>query len=253
MELVSIIVPCYKCISFIEECIKSVIQQTYTNWELIIIQDGPCKGDLKRVISKFKDSRITLINLQVNQGAAKARNQGIAAARGRFIAFLDSDDAWCDNKLENQIKFMVSKNVKLTYCAYTKIDELGNEIGLIIPPIKVTYTKLLETNYIGCSTLIYDSSFFGKVFMPINTKREDYATWLNLLKKIKYAYRVDSSMSKYRIHQNQSSLNKFHMAKENWKLYRHHEGLNFLKASYFFINYAVRGIIRSWNWNLMKY
>lgn len=192
-----------------------------------------------------QDNRIKVLQLEQNSGAAVARNTAIEAAVGRFIAFLDSDDLWHPEKLEMQLGFMLSKEIAFSYTAYEKIDELGNVFQQIPMPFKVNYKKLLKTNIIGCLTAVYDTDRVGKVYMPMNTKREDFATWLYILKKAEYAYGMPEVLAQYRVYNRQSSGNKIKMAKENWRLYRDVEKLNIFKASYYFTHYAVNGVLRT--------
>lgn len=245
-DIVSIITPSYNSEKYISETIDSVLSQTYQNWEMIIIDDVS-PDDSSSVIEGYckKDNRIKLIKLEQNSGAAVARNRAIEEAEGRYIAFLDADDIWKPEKLEKQIEFMRKNNYAFTYTAYEKIDESGLVFGEIGVPLKVSYNQLLKTCVIGCLTAIYDVEKLGKVYMPTNTKREDFATWLNILKKVDFAYGIKQNLSQYRVYKSQSSNKKVKMAKENWKLYREIEKLNIFKAIYYFSHYAIRGILRT--------
>lgn len=246
LNLVSIITPLYNSSDYIEETIQSVLAQTYSCWEMIVVDD--CSKDKSLAIVKSyiqKDSRIKIIQLEKNSGAAVARNAAIESATGRFIAFLDSDDLWHPKKLENQIAFMLDNDVAFSYTAYEKIDENGCVFEKIGIPQKINYRGLLKTCVIGCLTAIYDTNKFGKVYMPLTTKREDFATWLNILKQVDYAYGEPEILAQYRVYANQSSSEKIKMASENWRLYRDIEKINLLRASYYFSHYAVRGILRA--------
>ncbi len=243
---VSIITPSYNSASFIASTINSVIAQTAISWEIIIVDD--CSSDNSiEVIQPFidRDTRIKFIKLEENSGAAVARNTAIEAATGRFIAFLDSDDLWHPEKLEKQIQFMLDKDVAFSFSAYEKIDESGVPFDIVSVPEKISYKQLLKTNVIGCLTAMYDVAKLGKVYMPVNTKREDFATWLAILKKADYAYGMPDVLAQYRVYASQSSAKKTKMAKENWRLYRDIEQLNFFKSSYYFAHYAVRGLLRT--------
>lgn len=245
MDKISVIIPFYKTEKFIVQAIDSVKNQTYTNWEAIIILDGP-----NRILNKLKsiaadDNRIIIIALEKNVGVSKARNHGINAASGRFIAFLDSDDLWHPEKLEVQVSFMLQNQIDLSFTAYHKINEEGVIIKQVKVPKQVSYNDLLKTNYMGCSTVMYDSKILGKVLMPTNTKREDFATWLKILKTIKYAYAIERSLMSYRIHADQNSMKKIEMGIANWKLYRRVEGLGLLKTLNVFIHYSLNGIKRT--------
>ena len=244
--LVSIITPLYNASEWLEKTVNSVLEQTLRDWELIIVDD--CSRDNSYDIARqlsLKDKRIKVYQLKTNSGAAAARNKAIKEAKGRYIAFLDSDDLWFPTKLEEQIKFMKAEHIDFSYSAYEKINEEGIVFDIVNVPKKLDYRTLLKTNYIGCLTAIYDTNSLGKIYMPTNTKREDFATWLLILKEIDYAYAIDKSLAQYRVYDEQSSSKKLNMAKENWKLYRDIEKLGLLPSCYYFLHYAIRGIFRS--------
>jgi teichuronic acid biosynthesis glycosyltransferase TuaG len=244
--LVSIITPSHNCSAFISETIQSVLNQSFSGWEMIIVDDCSTDNSVE-VIQSFveQDSRIKLIQLSENSGAAVARNTAIEAAQGRYISFLDSDDLWLLNKLEKQLSFMQKNNYPFTYAAYDKIDENGKVIGHVGVPDKVSYVDLLKTNHIGCLTAIYDTEYFGKIYMPTNTKREDFATWLQLLRKVDFAYGLDETVAQYRVYQGQASANKLKMAKETWRLYREIASLSLIQSIYYFSHYAFAGLLRT--------
>ncbi|MCW2257104.1 glycosyltransferase involved in cell wall biosynthesis [Providencia alcalifaciens] len=246
MELVSIIMPLYNSARFLNLSIDSVLSQTYKNWELILIDDCSTDDSLSKAeIYCNKDSRIKLIKLNENSGAAIARNKGIKLASGKYIAFLDSDDIWLPNKLEIQLDFMISSNALLSYTAYKKIDENNQEIiNFGIPPI-LGYRDLLKACVIGCLTVVYDAEQLGKIYMPLGTKREDYALWLKIMReKNIIAYGLNEILACYRIYEGQSSSKKLSMAKENWNLLRKQEGLVLHLALYYFFQYSCRGLLR---------
>lgn len=244
--MISIVTPSYNSSQFIAETIMSVLRQSFDDWELIIVDDCSTDNSVELIQDFVKqDSRIRLIQLSENSGAACARNRAIEFAQGRFIAFLDSDDYWYPDKLFKQIRFMLDSDIAFSYSAYQKIDENGFAIGVVGVPKQVSYNDLLKTNCIGCLTAIYDTKKLGKVYMPTNTKREDFATWLNILKKIDYAYGMNEMLAQYRVYSSQSSAKKMKMAKENWRLYRDIEKLGLLRSAYYFSHYAFRGILRS--------
>lgn len=244
--LVSIITPSYNSSKFIGDTINSVMNQTYREWELIIVDDNSSDDSIHKINSAINfDSRIKLIELSHNLGAAAARNVAIKSAQGRFIAFLDSDDLWDSQKLEKQINFMINENVAFSYTAYMKINEEGVPFQAMKVPSKVSYRNLLKTCVIGCLTVVYDTKYVGKVYMPENIKREDFATWLRLLKCVDYAYALPEVLASYRVYPDQSSSNKASMALESWRLYRNVEQLNIFKATYYFSQYAIRGLLRA--------
>ena len=140
---------------------------------------------------------------------------------------------------------MLSKDIAFSYTAYEKINENGEVFELMGIPEQVNYTQLLKTCVIGCLTAVYDTNKLGKVYMPLNTKREDFATWLHILKEVNCAYGLTTPLAKYRVYSNQTSSKKVDMAKENWRLYRDLEKLSLLQAVYYFTHYAIRGILRT--------
>jgi len=245
-ELVSIITPSYNSVRFISETIESVLDQTYKNWEMIIIDDGSSDNSTKIIESYLlKDSRIKLIKLSKNMGPATTRNYGIKESKGRYIAFLDSDDLWYPDKLLQQIPFMHNNDIALSYTRYNHIEEKSKKIiNEIYIPSKVSYSELLKQNIIGCLTAIYDTEKLGKIYMPEIRQRQDYALWLDILKRIPYAYGIEESLASYRVRSTSISSNKWIASKYNWKLYREIEKLPLHKAIYYFGWYTYRSILK---------
>lgn len=244
---VSIITANYNCERFIEATIQSVLSQTFTNWEMIIVDDRSTDNG-PDIIRRYceQDSRIQLITLEKNSGPAVARNTAIERSQGRFIAFLDSDDQWTPGKLETQIAFMKKNNFALTYTEYVKVDETGEVISDVIKrPGKVNYQKMLNSNYIPCLTAVYDSAAVGKVYMPLILKRQDYGLWFRILKEIDYAHAIHEPLAYYRVRKTDSvSSNKFKSAVYHWKILREVEHVPFFKAMYHFAQYAVIGYVK---------
>ncbi|MTC44403.1 glycosyltransferase [Providencia sp. wls1922] len=240
-ELVSIIMPCYNAEQYIKESINSVINQTYKNFELIIVDDLSTDRSID-IIKSFNDDRIKLIQLTQNGGAGVARNTGIEAACGRFIAFLDSDDLWRPNKLEIQLEYMLSGSYPLSYTQYQKFTQEGKG-KLVIPPNTVTYNELLYCNVIGCLTAIYDTKIVGKQFMPLIRKRQDMGLWLKILSQGHTAYCCPQVLADYRTDSGMTQ-NKLDAAKYQWKFYRQELNFNIIKSTKYFIGYAIKGVIR---------
>lgn len=231
---------------FINQSIESVIAQTYQDWELILIDDGSTDNSVELAEHYCQtDSRIQLIKLKHNSGAAVARNTGIKVARARYIAFLDSDDLWHPDKLKKQLAFMQTQNSAFSYTAYERIDENDKSRGLVGVPPTVTYHQMLKTSVIGCLTAMYDTQVLGKVYMPDIRKRQDYGLWLKLLKLIPEAHGLQQPLAQYRMRSGSISSNKLNTATYNWRLYRDIEKLSFLKSCYYFSHYAVRGLLRN--------
>lgn len=244
---VSIIMPLYNCKDFVEDSIRSVIQQTYQDWELIIVDDRSSDRSVAVVEKCMKDeSRIKLCQLEKNSGAAAARNHAIALAQGKYIAFLDSDDLWSPNKLEQQIAFMRENKSLLSFTAYQWISETGEiRKNAIQVPEYVVYKQLLQQNIIGCLTAIYDSSKIGKFYFDTSLdKHEDYQYWLEILKTIPHADGLNIPLAYYRIRQNSLSSNKLAAASYVWKILREYQEIPLPKAMYYFSTYIVKSFIK---------
>ncbi|MCI2228403.1 glycosyltransferase [Polaribacter sp. MSW13] len=245
-NLVSIITPSFNSAKFIAETINSVISQTYKNWEMIIVDDVSTDNSVQ-IINSFieKDDRIKLHKLKNNSGAAVARNKAIELSKGNFIAFLDSDDLWLQNKLEEQLSFMIANNYNLTYTSYKVIKEDGSNLSKsIICEEKLSYKDMLFSNKIGCLTAIYNKDCLGKIYMPNLKKRQDYALWLKILKKESYAYGLPKILAKYRNRQESISNNKIEMLKWNWKLYRQVEKLSYFRALFYVSSNVLNKLLK---------
>lgn len=202
MDLVSVLMPCFNSEKFIDESIKSVLDQTYTNWELLICDDGS-DDNSKSIIESYQevDSRIRLIPNHYSKGASGARNSCLEMAKGRYIAFLDSDDIWLPKKLEKQLNFMKETKSQFSYSYYQTMNEEGITTGIYKSPRVVGLDKMLLSNFIGCLTAVYDSEILGKFYQPEIIKRNDYALWLTMFKQNKdlRAYCLTEVTSKYRV------------------------------------------------------
>ena len=243
--LVSIIMPCYNSEKYIEATIKSVIAQTYRNWELLLVDD--CSSDASIELAKaFGDERVRIFSMSENSGAAATRNNAIDEARGRWIAFLDSDDLWMPEKLEKQLKYMVEGGIAFSYTDYEVLDENDRLISTFRPKLSVCrYTDILKHNHIGCLTVIYDSDKLGKVFMPTEaTKREDVACWLRILKTGEAAYCLHECLAKYKVHSSSVSSNKLKMIKYQWLVYRRVERINLLGSAFYLVCWAIMGFFK---------
>lgn len=221
LGLVSIITPSYNSAPFIAETIESILSQTYPYWELLITDDCSTDHSVK-IIERYTqmDSRIKLFRLEKNCGAGVCRNYSISEAKGRFIAFCDSDDQWCPEKLEKQLTFMLKKDCALSYTSYMTCDENGNISDIIIGRKKETYFSMRCDDGIGCLTAIYDSQKVGKVFMPELRKRQDWGLWLTILRDCGVAYGLKEPLAIYRIHSSSISRNKWSLIKYNLSVYR---------------------------------
>ena len=233
-KLVSIITPTYNCGKFIARTIDSVLAQTYQNWEMIIVDDCS-QDDTREIIEKYmkEEPRIQYHLLDVNSGAAVARTVAMELAKGKYMAFLDSDDIWLPRKLEKQIKWMVDKGHAFSCTSYEQIDEDGNLLDRRIRTIEKTdYNRLLLDCPVGNSTVIYDVEKMGKFKVPNIRKRNDDALWLQMLKQEKYIWGMQEVLMRYRIRQNSISSNKLKVIKYHWILYREIEHLSVIRSAF---------------------
>lgn len=245
-EKVSIITPVYNCERYLKETIESVLNQTYKNFEMILVDDCS-KDNSKKIIQEFskKDSRIKYFKLKENSGAAMARNYALEQSSGRFIAYLDADDLWKREKLEKQMEFMIEKNYAFTCTDYEKIDEEGNSLNKVIKiPAKVNYNLFLRNTIIQTVGVMVDTKKTGKelLIMPNIRRRQDAATWCQLLKNGYDCYEVPENLSYYRVVTNSLSSNKFKAVKMNWYWYRKIEKLPLYKTCYCFVGYAFNAV-----------
>lgn len=213
--LVSIITPNFNCERFISQTIKSVINQTYENWELLIVDD--CSTDKSYDIAidfSKNDSRIKVFRNESNSGAAISRNKAIEASRGEFLAFLDSDDIWLPEKLEKQILFMKENNCDFSFTRYEHIDEDNSSLGVMARVInKLTYKKMMYHCWPGCLTVMYKQDVNNKIYTPDIKKNNDTALFLPVLKFSKNARGMNECLGLYRIRKGSISRNKFKMIK----------------------------------------
>lgn len=219
--LVSIITPSYNCEEFIEETIKSVISQTYQNWELLITDD--CSTDrTQEIIKKYcaLDKRIKLFILSKNSGAGIARNNSIDESSGKYMAFLDSDDLWLPYKLERQLAFMKQHNALVSYTSSLTCDEKGNIFGFNPAFKSVTFKQICNCDKCGTTELMYNVENIGKIKMPNLRKRQDWAFKILLLQKARIAYGMFETLSIYRIRTNSLSRNKIKLIKYNVQVYK---------------------------------
>lgn len=246
-RLVSIITPCYNSSVFIEQTIQSVQAQTYTNWEMLIVDD--CSKDNSADIIKTyaeEDKRIKYLKTEKPSGSpVKPRNIGIENSNGRYIAFLDSDDVWLPNKLEEQLYLFDDKKVAVVYSNYEKMNENGERGNRIIEaPSETNYQDLLKGNVIGNLTGIYDTEKVGKVYCQY-IHHEDYVLWLSILKQGYKAINTNSVTALYRVRDNSVSSNKLKVLSWQWHILRNIEKLPLHRTMYYFFHYAVKGFLKA--------
>lgn len=223
-ELVSIIMPAYNAATFIQETIQSVINQTYQNWELLIVDDASTDNTIDKIRS-LEDHRIKLIPLAKNSGAAIARNTAIAQAKGEYLAFLDSDDLWVPDKLERQLTFMNEHGYLFTCTEHGVLEENGeiSEIKTVKP--QASYMDILKNNA-GNSTIMYNCQVLGKYYSPDIKRRNDITMWLQVIKETPYLYGMQEPLTIYRKRGDSLSANKLTLIRYQWKLYREIEQLS---------------------------
>jgi len=222
--LVSIILPYYKKKRYIKKSVKSVLQQTLKNFEFIIINDEPGTSSNEILYKlKKKDKRIKIINNKNNLGAGLSRNKGIKIAKGKYIAFLDSDDLWKKNKLRNQIKIMEKFNYNITHTAYDIIDEKDKKIATRFST-NLNYKMLLNSCDIGLSTVVIKKKILEKTDLFSNFKtKEDYYLWLRLAKLGYIFYFLDNIHTQWRITKNSLSGSTFQKLLDAYKVYLKYE------------------------------
>ena len=246
-ELVSIIMPVYNCEKYLEESITSVKKKTYKNWELIIVDDDSTDKSWNEIEKNTKgyEDKTKIIHLEKNKGAANARNIGLTHSTGKYIAFLDADDIWQDNKLEVQIKFMKENNYDFTYTAYTYLKGKNTKQVKKIPS-KLTYNQALKNTIILTSTVLINTEKINikLLVMPDIKRGQDTATWWGILKQGNTAYGLDKRLTVYRRRKDSLSFKKKIALKRTWNLYRNVEKFSIIQALYYYTFYAWNAIKR---------
>ena len=239
--LVSIVMPAYRDGELLRRSVASIQAQTWERWELLLVDD--CSPDDTFAVAKAlsaEDGRIRAFQTPCNSGPAAARNVALENARGKYVAFLDSDDLWLPDKLERQIAFMESVGAAFSCTAYDRISEDGTRVlGRVTPYPKADYRKVLYTaNPVGNSTVIYDREVLGEVRVPPIRKRNDFALWLSILKKTDYVWGMEDCLARYRVRENSVSSNKRDLMRYQWELYRKVEGLDLGRTALAFAGLA---------------
>lgn len=268
--LVSIIVPVYQAQAYIEQTIGMVRQQTYENWELVLVDDRSGDGSvdvIERTLAGYshhsiqdvpdnverieeyvcdKKRRIFLVCKERNEGAARARNTGLLVAKGRYIAFLDADDIWLTDKLTKELAFMDKRRAGFVFCAYEFGDEAGQPTGKVVHvPPQLTYQKALSRTVIFTTTVVIDRQKIpDKLIRMPAVPSEDTATWWQILRAGYVAYGLDEVLAVYRRPARSLSSNKFKAVKRIWNLYRRQEGLSVAASAFYFVFWAYRATVR---------
>ncbi|MAF30851.1 MAG: hypothetical protein CMF60_01420 [Magnetococcales bacterium] len=244
---VSIIMPCHNGEDYIVRAIESVIAQTYQNWELIVSNDGSKDRSLE-IVQEYacKDKRIKVLSRDEAIGAGPARNKSIEAAQGRYIAFLDSDDMWVENKLEKQIAFMEKTGASFSGTHYFVVNEDDEVTGSIQPSKRhVSYFSMLKANDIGCLTAIYDAHQLGKMYMKKLRVAQDLQLWLDILKKQPFGAILHERLAFYRMHSASNTYSKGKSIKMRWKMIMSEPEVSLARGVYYFCFYAINGVLKS--------
>lgn len=244
---VSIITPVYNSEQFLGESLKSVVAQDYQDWEMILVDDNSDDKSFE-IMEGFKsmDRRFKIFRNSTNMGSGYSRNKAIELARGKYIAFLDSDDLWHPNKLSRHISFMKAKNANFSHTSYGYINERGevikNTFHVSKSPVK--YNDLLKRTEISCLTAMYDSDKIGKYYMSDHRRKQDYALWLDILKSGNISYGLDEELAFYRQRKGSSTNKKWRLISGHAKFLRETQKFGLLKSIYFTIFWMFNGLVR---------
>lgn len=241
---VSVIMPCYNTEKYIAQSIESVIGQTYPHWELVVT-DGPSSDNTASIVRRFceQDQRIRLIIPSAHQGIAEARHTSIMNAHGRYLAFLDSDDIWMNDKLEKQVAFMQKNGYAFTYGNYEVINMDGNSTGKVVHNGGIVdYDTYLRNTILGCGSVMLDKEKVGPILQPSDIVNDDMALWCSIMRNGIKAYPIDEVLYQYRLRDDGASSHRMKMVKSVWKVYRKQEQFSLLKSAICFSSYAFNAI-----------
>lgn len=242
---VTVIIPCYNAADTIGRALASVQAQTLTDWQAIVIDDASTDDSVARLAPIMAaEPRIRLIRLAQNGGAGRARNAGLAQAEGRWVAFLDADDAWHPEKLALQTRFMADEGLALSATAYRRVNAATGTVVAFGLPRRIRYQDLLKTNVMGFSTVIYDRAALGTRLMPELRQRQDFAFLLTLLRDLPHAGGMNRVLCTYALGHRSLSSDKGGAARQTWRLYRGYLGLGPVAAAWYFGQYAGRALLR---------
>lgn len=239
-SLVSVITPLYNAAQFLEKTLESVRSQSYQNWEHILVDDFSTDTSLALATAAAqKDQRIKIIALDQNKGAAHARNLATDNAQGTYIAFLDADDLWHRDKLKNQIAFMQSQKCLVSFTSYVHIDDKGMDLGKRVKAMpSLSYKKQHSNNYLGNLTGVFNAEVLGKIKAPNIRKRQDWALWLEAIKKSgKPALGIKEDLAYYRIREDSMSANKYKLIKYNFLFYREYLRYSWSKSVFWLLRF----------------
>ncbi len=242
-EKISIIIPVYNEEKWIKQTIENIKEQTYTNYEIILVDDGSTDKS-KQIMLEYNEKNIKLICLEKNMGPAIARNEGVKIATGRYICFQDADDIWDKYKLEKQVDFMKKNNCAFSYTAfkYFNDNKLKKDKVVNIPLLLDYKTALKDTRILTASVMIDRDKLDNELLQMPNIPAEDVATWWKILKSGFLAYGLNEVLVYYHITSNRLTSNKFISAKNRWNIYRKVENLNIFQSLYYFSFYIFNAI-----------
>ena len=244
-NLISVIMAAYNAEKTIEKAIQSVLEQTYAEWELIVVNDCSKDRTLEIVNSLLEsDTRIRLINNDKNSGVSITRKNGLACASGEWIAILDSDDFWLPDKLEKQMNIIRENDAELVFTGSSFISADGAPIDWILHvPETVSYRKLLKQNLVSNSSVLVNKTLYQEYYAVGDNMHEDFAIWLGITKTGREAYGIDEPLLVYRVDKSSKSGNKLRAAKMNWNTYRY-IGLNPISSVYYMFWYTANGLLK---------
>lgn len=241
---VSVIMPAYNAECYIEAAVRSVMAQTYQDWELIVIDDGS-RDSTVEIAERLarEDNRITVLRNEVNMGVSKTRNRGLDLAQGTYVALLDSDDVWHPEKLKTQIDCIKRTGADFTYCSYAIVNADGEPVKAdYIVPERITFDSMLRENFVGCSTVLLTAPIAKKYRFGSGFYHEDYVLWMQLLKDGYQAYGNVEILVHWRYIENSRSFDKRKSAKNRWLIYRNYLGLSLAKSLWAFCGYTASGV-----------
>lgn len=240
---VSVITPAHNAATVLARAVASVQAQKLTDWEMIIVDDGSGDGtaDLAYSLAQ-KERRLRVLSHPTGQGAAAARNTALAAAQGRYVAFLDADDEWVTTKLAQQISVMQSQQAALCYTGFLRVSDTVERFVRV--PSRVTRAQLLYGNIICCSSAVYDRAVLGSVFMPPLPLRQDYALWLTLLEQVPQAVGINMPLVRLHVTRGSLSSNKWRAMRATWAMHRNHFGVGALQSAGYVVAHSLRRLWR---------
>jgi teichuronic acid biosynthesis glycosyltransferase TuaG len=241
--MVSVITPVFNGEKYIEECIKSILSQEFTDFELIVVNDFSTDSTAD-LLNLFEDSRIIILNNDKNLGVVESRNNAINFSSGKYIAFLDADDTWHKKKLTIQISKMEETGVAISSTSYRKVNEKGLQVGLVSVPKEISSDLILIGNIIGCSTVIYNTEILGKKRFKEYKLSEDFILWYEILEETGICLGLNIPLTNYRVVNESRSSDKMKVIKYQWYIYRKIFKLSLFKSLHFYVVYLIKGYLR---------